>query len=219
MAFSAWHLIEKYAVDVIHGDIRPDNVLIFANQSGGYTPREADFGYSTMALNLEKGRVHFPRSKPWNVFRGHRLGDYIHFCGRKTGPHCSVFGFFFEDLPQLGEFLRSLDINLQAQDDGGLHWLQRLKEERKQLDFARGQIEEIGESDPLQKLGFTFFSQWVLMESSKERRLDFSQMADAQAIYHQQILAGNEESSSMDRYLELPEISGLNFLYLDRRNF
>ena len=36
-------------VDIIHGDIKPQNVLVFKDSVGKTTVRVTDFGYSTLA--------------------------------------------------------------------------------------------------------------------------------------------------------------------------
>lgn len=52
--------------DIIHGDIKPQNVLIFKDDDGGYAARMTDFGYSTPYLSPGQ-RLKLPRSLPWNA--------------------------------------------------------------------------------------------------------------------------------------------------------
>lgn len=51
-------------VDIIHGDIKPDNVLIFKDEGGSYTAKVIDFGYSTRFVS-EDDSIAMPRSEPW----------------------------------------------------------------------------------------------------------------------------------------------------------
>jgi serine/threonine protein kinase len=57
-------------VDIIHGDVKPQNVLVFKDSVGKTTVRVTDFGYSTLASG-EEGRVFVPKSRPWNAPEHH----------------------------------------------------------------------------------------------------------------------------------------------------
>ena len=52
------------STDIIHGDIKPQNVLIFKGHDGEYTARVTDFGYSTRYAN-DINFIVMPRSWPW----------------------------------------------------------------------------------------------------------------------------------------------------------
>ena len=51
-------------IDIIHGDIKPDNVLIFRDDSSKYIAKVTDFGYSTNFTG--NGRINMPASPHWN---------------------------------------------------------------------------------------------------------------------------------------------------------
>ena len=51
-------------IDIIHGDIKPDNVLIFRDDSSKYIAKVTDFGYSTNFTG--SGHVNMPASPHWN---------------------------------------------------------------------------------------------------------------------------------------------------------
>ncbi|KAI1123895.1 hypothetical protein F5Y10DRAFT_285564 [Nemania abortiva] len=53
-------------LDIIHGDIKPENILIFPIESGKYEARLTDFGYSSRYMN-EEGKLKLPISAPWNA--------------------------------------------------------------------------------------------------------------------------------------------------------
>jgi serine/threonine protein kinase len=62
--------------DVVHGDIKPDNVLIFDGTSGEVTAKIVDFAYSARWTRAgDFARI--PSTKPWNApewhLRGHTL--------------------------------------------------------------------------------------------------------------------------------------------------
>ncbi|KAJ6260092.1 hypothetical protein Dda_4313 [Drechslerella dactyloides] len=61
-----------HAVGVVHGDIKPMNVLVFSESKDkemAYTAQLGDFGYSTLSNSeLENAKdVHLPISWPWNA--------------------------------------------------------------------------------------------------------------------------------------------------------
>lgn len=53
---------------MVHGDLKPDNVLIFKDAEGNFSAKVADFGYSTIfAGETEGGELTLPRSWPWTA--------------------------------------------------------------------------------------------------------------------------------------------------------
>ncbi|KAF8544152.1 kinase-like domain-containing protein, partial [Trichophaea hybrida] len=60
--------------NIIHGDIKPQNVLIFKDATGKTTVKVADFGYSTLAAG-EAENICLPKSKPWNAPE-HHFGEF-----------------------------------------------------------------------------------------------------------------------------------------------
>ena len=55
---------------IIHGDIKPANVLVFENDSKQYTARVADFGYSTWFGGTDDA-VLMPRTPHWTAPEWH----------------------------------------------------------------------------------------------------------------------------------------------------
>lgn len=50
----------------MHGDIKPENVLVFKNNRNEFSARVADFGYSTWFAG-EQDTFVMPKSWPWNA--------------------------------------------------------------------------------------------------------------------------------------------------------
>jgi serine/threonine protein kinase len=59
-------------IDIVHGDIKPDNVLVFTEESGQYKARVTDFGYSSRFTN-DEDRLKLPITVPWNAPEVDRL--------------------------------------------------------------------------------------------------------------------------------------------------
>jgi serine/threonine protein kinase len=61
--------------DMTHGDIKPQNVLVFRDKSGAIFAKLADFGYSGWdMLESEKILIKPPRSRPWDAPEYHHHG-------------------------------------------------------------------------------------------------------------------------------------------------
>jgi serine/threonine protein kinase len=58
---------------IIHGDIKPANVLIFETDSNRYIAKVADFGYSTQFASKSE-LVNMPRSQYWAAPEWHHRG-------------------------------------------------------------------------------------------------------------------------------------------------
>jgi serine/threonine protein kinase len=61
--------------DIIHGDVKPQNVLMFEDEPGSYTAKVADFGFSTH-FRSEDDLVNIPISVPWNAPEHHNRAFY-----------------------------------------------------------------------------------------------------------------------------------------------
>jgi serine/threonine protein kinase len=59
----------------IHGDIKPENVLIFGDDTERLVAKVADFGFSTFAVEGESIRM--PKSPPWEAPEHHYKGCTI----------------------------------------------------------------------------------------------------------------------------------------------
>jgi serine/threonine protein kinase len=60
-----------YNVDIIHGDMKPKNVLIFEEETGSYTAKVADFGFSTYFHEEQEDLIQMPKSVPWTAPEHH----------------------------------------------------------------------------------------------------------------------------------------------------
>ncbi|XWX01596.1 hypothetical protein V2A60_009624 [Cordyceps javanica] len=59
-------IVDMHSNHIIHGDLKPENVLVFKDDSGRYSARVIDFGFSTRYAD-EDQLLTLPRSEPWNA--------------------------------------------------------------------------------------------------------------------------------------------------------
>lgn len=81
--------------DVIHGDIKPGNMLVFKDETGKTTIKVTAFGYSTFAT-CEEGCVFLPKSRLWNGPE-HHFGGFNIREAKKTDVYS--FGIFVHSTP------------------------------------------------------------------------------------------------------------------------
>ena len=95
-------------IGVVHGDIKPQNVLVFKDAiTRKITVKVADFGNSTLTVTAsESGKVLLPKSRPWNAPE-HHFGWFKANEAKKTdvysfGMLCLwvLFGNRLSDFPQ-----------------------------------------------------------------------------------------------------------------------
>ena len=75
--FSCDQAGKKFAhrIDMSHGDIKPENVLLFKHGVGEVYAKLADFGYAGWAINNKKDvLIKPPRSRPWDPPEYHHRG-------------------------------------------------------------------------------------------------------------------------------------------------
>jgi serine/threonine protein kinase len=64
------------AADIIHGDIKPQNILVFRDDGGSLLAKVADFGYSCLGTR-DNDVVRLPTSWPWVAPEWHQRGFYV----------------------------------------------------------------------------------------------------------------------------------------------
>jgi len=92
---------------VIHGDIKPQNVLVFKEATGKTTVKVADFGYSTLITSEDRSLgIVLPKSRPWNAPE-HHFGEFEVLGAKKTdvysfGMVC-LWVLFGSSLPEISQ--------------------------------------------------------------------------------------------------------------------
>jgi serine/threonine protein kinase len=147
--------------DIIHGDIKPQNILIFKDGPDGYVARVADFGFSTW-FRGDNDFILMPRSRPWYAPEYHGRGF-----SPDDAKRMDVYSFGMLCLwLLLGPFLGFKDVP-------ELELLELWKRENKLSEQATRLVVEHGyfNNDVTDKL-CQFFDSTLAHESDK-RTIDF----------------------------------------------
>jgi serine/threonine protein kinase len=168
--------------DVIHGDIKPQNVLVFKDATGT-TIKVADFGYSTLAAG-DAGKVFLPKSRPWNAPE-HHFGEFEALKAKKAdvysyGMLClwALFGHSLPDIPQTNAEGATTIISFDTPTNSSTS-LERLKNDDRVEYIARQLVDSIplSEITTEHKIHLKeFFSSTVSLNPDK-RSSDFRKLA------------------------------------------
>jgi serine/threonine protein kinase len=167
--------------DIIHGDIKPHNVLVFSRSqqligdycgdATNYVAKVADFGYSTCmgaAENTSSSeQVSLPWSPPWNAPEIHRDNYILPFSEAKLSDVFSL-GMLCLWLLFQNENLSKPAGSVQGEYD----WLRALKEDGKMKSFARDRIHGDQGLDISRKPAIKEFFELTLSAESSRRTGD-----------------------------------------------
>jgi serine/threonine protein kinase len=175
---------DLFILGIIHGDLKPSNVLIFTDNEGGFFAKVADFGFSS-CVSGETDKIFIPESWPWNApehgpvqsvsgryqkDRAERMDMY------STGLICLWFLFepYFagiKPLPHEARWAEGLFVNA-GKCRPTLQILECLKREKKALQLACELLtaEVISSNEPIEKeFWYRIFSDLLQDESEKRR--------------------------------------------------
>ena len=160
-----------YKTDMVHGDMKPQNVLVFRNNGNEYRARVIDFGYAARYAD-EEHRIKLPISFPWNAPEHDRLGrEWTLSQAKKVdifsfGMTC--FWFLFESLIS-GTLSESRNGNLAlAEEETSLVTLSRIKRQLRGL--TRQLIAEHRELREYKAAALEIFFSITLNEDPAERQ-------------------------------------------------
>ena len=165
---------------MIHGDIKPQNVLVFKDATGKTTIKMADFGYSTLAAG-EAGRVLLPKSRPWSAPE-HHWGEFTVPEAKKTdvysfGLLCLwvLFGNHLSDIPSHNPQCEKVSASFDA-STGPLTVLEQLKAEDRIGDIADQLLQSLPDTELTSRLK-EFFNCTVRLDP-KKRTSDVRKLVD-----------------------------------------
>lgn len=139
---------------IVHGDIKPENVLIYKGGTGFYTARVSDAGYSTQWVN-EEDRIKMPKSWPWYAPE-HDRDRFKPAQARKM----DIFSFGMLCLWVLFEKYLS-GITPLPQD---VSWAERYFQGKEKTHLSKNTLEDLKRGDEL-----TMFAQQLVLA---ERNID-----------------------------------------------
>ncbi|KAL2038550.1 hypothetical protein N7G274_008597 [Stereocaulon virgatum] len=67
-------VVHMHSRGIVHGDLKPQNILIFKDHTGTYTAKVTDFGYSSQYAD-DENTIGMPISWPWNAPEHTRLNQ------------------------------------------------------------------------------------------------------------------------------------------------
>jgi serine/threonine protein kinase len=145
--------------DIIHGDIKPENVLIFKDDSGIYVAKVADFGYSTVFAG--SGGIMMPCSPTWVApewmdGREFNLSDAKKMDVYSFGMLCFWFLLF--------DFRSPLNLNILRSQNTDI------------TDLANKLVEQKTDLHVSQRHTFSKLFALTLSDDSDKRTLDFNEI-------------------------------------------
>jgi serine/threonine protein kinase len=152
-------------VGIVHGDIKPQNVLVFPDDEGEIVAKVCDFGYSTLsARNSEEQQIHLPISTPWNAPEVDRNARF------------SLHQAKLADVYSFGVLCLWLLLT-DATPQNTMH-IGKLKEDGELEQFVRGRIGDMPSLGTDQKNGLTSFFACALARDASLRSLDLKRIME-----------------------------------------
>ena len=178
-----------------HGDIKPENVLLFKNESGEWHAKLADFGYAGWAINnSEDILIKPPRSRPWDPPDYHHRGFTV-LGARKLdiysfGMLCLWVLFFDRSL--VGEPLSTDVKSTRSWPFHDFKLLDNMKREDVLGDFAVDLVTSVEVLHANQKENLARFFRSALARDPAERTMSFEELVS---------LLGHDWYIVEDRYI------------------
>ena len=167
-------------IGVIHGDIKPENVLVFAEYDGRYAAKVTDFGYSTLFTTDSELIVMPGLSKVWKAPEWHHRG-ILPIQARKMDAYsfgllCLWLLFYNKAASQDHDFKR---------DVGDHHNFERYVEDpQKELShYASELLEATTDLEIWEKQNMQKVFRSTLAQDPVERTADFTELLELLSPY------------------------------------
>ena len=143
---------------IIHGDVKPQNVLIFKHEFGKYVAKVTDFGYSTVFAG--SGGIKMPRTPTWvapewEEGKAYRLSDAKKMDVYSFGMLCFWLVLF--------HFSSSLNLDTLRQNTDMMTVVNELVEQKADLNV-------------LQRQNLSKLFSLTLSDNPDKRTLDFNEI-------------------------------------------
>ncbi|KAL7792472.1 kinase-like domain-containing protein [Trichoderma ceciliae] len=149
---------------IIHGDIKPENVLVFAGGAGSKVKaRVTDFGYSTLhASNSAEAQIRLPFSVPWNA-------------PETVSDRDRLFSVHDAKLTDVYSFGMLCAWVLLQDSLRGMLRLSGMKESGKLIEFVQGEIRTMAGLDPAERERLASFLSSAIAFDPRHRPLDLQE--------------------------------------------
>lgn len=149
---------------IIHGDIKPENVLIFASDTDNkVNTRVTDFGYSTLHANhSSEAQIRLPFSVPWNA--PETVADRDRLYSVHDAKLTDIYSFGM--LCAWVLFRDSLRSIMKLSD---------LKEGGRLIQYIQNEIHRVDGIDPIQKKSLSNFFSSAIAFDPNQRQLDLQE--------------------------------------------
>jgi len=154
-------------LDIVHGDIKPQNVLIFPDAKKTYVAKVTDFGYSTLDVaRSEDRRICLPKSDPWYAPEVRFDKHYSLLEAKET----DIYSFGLLCLWMIS--YSWTDDRKSPQTVPILEKIKNAKEEGRILEFANIVVNSLAELDEVENQGLVAFFQSTVAHDPSQRTLD-----------------------------------------------
>ncbi|KAL7920908.1 kinase-like domain-containing protein [Trichoderma austrokoningii] len=149
---------------IIHGDIKPENVLIFASEADNkISTRVTDFGYSTLhASNAPEAQIRLPFSVPWNA--PETVADRDRLFSVHDAKLTDIYSFGMLCAWVLFHSSFRSTMTLSSKKEGG-----------RLIQYIQEQIHAAADLDPLQKKSLSNFFASAISFDPQHRQLDLQE--------------------------------------------
>lgn len=174
-------LADYISIGIIHGDIKPANILVFKEADETLIAKLADCGYSVYAKGCEF--IHLPKSRPFNApeyhYRGFQFDDARKQDIFSLGMSC--FWILFHDVlwEAAGNTNEFIGTSTHATQDPWSHdLLETLKQDQKLVNLARRLVDQESRLSGQRKANLSRFLELTLAHSPQERELDMAELVE-----------------------------------------
>ncbi|KAI0193441.1 kinase-like domain-containing protein [Astrocystis sublimbata] len=178
-----WALATMHSNKVIHGDIKPQNIIMFRRENGSFTPKVADFGYSSVDQGLEVP-ICLPESPPWYAPELHEYPNFTLLQASRAdifsyGMLCLWFIFeryFSGDKPLAQASAAFVLKYTDGDENSSINNLAELRRQIAPLDLAEHLITATEGLDEPVRLTLQQFFHRALSSNPSERSIDISEV-------------------------------------------
>lgn len=171
--------------DIIHGDIKHQNVLVFKNKNDRFVAKMADFGFSTAFLG-ENDKISFPRSRPWNAPEYHERYFSPEQAKRMDiysfGLLC--FWFLFGTSDQLPLYENTESVNFEGKG-ASLNIIERLKknEDDNFLKWIAWVLDRQDNIKDTERYNLKQFFRFTLVRKPDQRNMNYDHLLSSLASH------------------------------------